>query len=80
MATLATIPPNSQADLHILAQSNTQFMTMYRSQKKVNQWKDSDCIDHLEQELQTLSLTLNIQQTSTPTPTEPFGEVLYTNT
>ena len=41
-----------------------------------------DCIDHLEQELWTLSLTLSMQPTSTPTPTEPFGEVVcqYTDT
>ena len=39
-------------------------------------------IDCLEWELQTLSLTLRAQPTSTPTPTEPFGEVVcqYTDT
>ena len=33
-------------------------------------------MDHLEWELRTLSLKLRTQPTSTPTPTEPFGEVV----
>ena len=39
-------------------------------------------LDHIEWELQNLSLTLRVQLTSTPAPTEPFGEVIsqYTDT
>ena len=46
---------------------------------KANQQKVWDCI---EQELQNPSLTLQPQPASTPTPTEPFVEVIhqYTNT
>ena len=39
-------------------------------------------MDHIEQELQNIFLMLQPQPTSTPTPAEPFGEVIhqYTNT
>ena len=39
-------------------------------------------LDHIEWELWHLSLTLKVQPTSTPTPSEPFGEVIcqYTDT
>ena len=37
-------------------------------------------MDHIEQELQNLSLTLQPQPTSAQTPTEPFGEVICQDT
>ena len=41
-----------------------------------------DHIDCLEQEIWTLSVTLSMQPSPVPTPTEPFGEVVcqYTDT
>ena len=44
--------------------------------------QSAEGFDHIEWEQQNLFLTLRVQLTSTPTPTEPFGEVIhqYTNT
>ena len=47
-------------------------------------WKNqpAEGLDHIEWELQNLSLTLQPRPTSMPTPAEPFGDVIhqYTNT
>ena len=62
---LIDLLPNSQADLNILAKDihSLKQCTEAREGQPV-EWLDG--IDHLEWELQTLSLTLSMQSTSTP--------------
>ena len=49
---------------------------------KAGEGQPAESLDHIEQELQDLSLALQPQPPSTPTLTEPFGEVIcqYTDT
>ena len=78
---LSNLLPNTQADLNILTREvhSLQQCVEAREGQPV---EGLDHIDCLEQEPQTLSLTLSIQSPSTLTPTEPFVEVVcqYTET
>ena len=67
----------SEADLHILMRE-IHSLGQYIEAREGQPVEGLDHIDHLEQELWTLSM----QPTSTPTPIEPFGEVVcqYTDT
>ena len=78
---LSDLLPNSQADLKILTREIHSLQQCIEA-REGQPVEGLDCIDHLEQELQTVTLTLSMQPTSTPTPTEPYGEVVcqYTDT
>ena len=72
---LSDLLPNSQGDLKILEREIHSLQQCIKAGEG-QPAEGLDCIDHLEQELQTLSLRLSMQPTSTPIPTEPFGEVV----
>ena len=44
---------------------------------EVGESQPAESLDCIELEIQTLSLVLQPQCASTPTPTEPFGEVIH---
>ena len=72
---LGDLLPNNQADLNILSR---EIHCLQQCVEAGDQPAEGlDCIDCLEQELWALSLTLSTQSTSTPTPKEPFGEVVH---
>ena len=73
---LSHLPPNSQADLHILTREIHSLLQCIEA-REGQPVEGLDHIDCLEQELWTLSLTLSMQPTSTATPREPFGEVMH---
>ena len=67
--------PNSQVDLNILA-TEIHSLQQQIEAREGQPVEGLDCINHLEWELWTLSLTLSTQPTSAPTPTQPFGEMV----
>ena len=69
---LGNFLPNSHADLNILATEIHSLQQLIEA-RECQPAEGLDCIEHLEWELWTLSLTLSMQPTSTPTHTEPFG-------
>ena len=78
---LSVLLPNSQADVNILAREiNSLWQCAGAGEDQTA--KGLDCIDHLEWELQNLSLALRAQLTSTPASMEQFREVVhqYTDT
>ena len=78
---LGNLPPNSQAYLHIFAREMYSLQQCIEA-REGHPAEGLEGIDHQEQELQTFSLTLCTLLTSTPTPTEPFEDVVcqYTDT
>ena len=72
---LSDLLPNREADLNILTKE-IHSLWQHVGAGEGQPAEGLDHIDHLEWELQTLSLTLSTQPSSTPTPIEPFGEVV----
>ena len=72
---LSDLLPNSQADLNILTREIHSLWQCIDT-REGQSVGGLDHIDCLEQVLWTLSLTTRTQPTSTPTPTEPYGEVV----
>ena len=75
----------SEADGHpneLIPSNQTNVTALMREINDLHQWVEAregqpaKCLDHIEWELQNISLTLQSQPSSTPTPTEPFGEVI----
>ena len=75
---LCNLLPRSQANLTIL----TKEINSLPQWVEAREGQPAEGLDHIERELQNLSLTLRVQPTSTPALTEPFGEVIcqYTDT
>ena len=73
--------PCSQTDLKLLTREISSLWQCIEAGEG-QPAEGLDHIDHLERELQNLSLTIRTQTPSTPAPMEPFGEVVcqYTDT
>ena len=75
---LGNLLPNSQENLTIF----TWEINSLCQWVEAGEGQPAEALDHIEWELQNLSLMLRTQLVSTPAPTEPFGEVVcqYTYT
>ena len=73
---LGDLLPNSQANLSILTREINSLWQWVEA-REGQPVERLDHIDHLEQELQNLSVALRAQLTSAWAPTDPFGEVVY---